>query len=126
MNNYLFLNTNYVIVRKKQPDDFENDINGYIVKRAGFNSPQVFIPLEDITNELLYTIFSFSPKDMFGYEIERYKDEVVPEILQTIRIIIPDIYNKFILKYPQYDIVPNYIGKKSLYIFFKTKYIFWI
>ena len=46
MNNYLFLNTNYVIVRKKQPYNFENDINGYIVKRAGFNSPQVFIPFE--------------------------------------------------------------------------------
>lgn len=113
MNNHLFLNTTYVNVRKRMPDDCGPDINGYIVKTAGFGSPRIFIPLEDITNELLYAIFSYSPTAMFGGKIEKYNNKVVPEILQTMKKIVPDVYNEFISEYPQYDIAPNYIGKKA-------------
>ena len=113
MNDHLFLATTYVIVRKKQPDDVEKSINGYIIKTSGFNVPSNFIPLKDVTNELLYNIFSYTPAAMLGGKIEAYHDEVVLDILQTMKRIVPDIYNKFILKYPQYDITPNYIGKNA-------------
>lgn len=111
----LFMNLKYVNVykRNENTEKWEKDINGYIIDNCGFTN-HVFIPLKEITNNLLYSIFSYKPRTILGNDvIEDYNKKVVPDILQSLKKIAPAIYNNFIFAYPEYDIAPNYVGKNA-------------
>ena len=115
MGDTLYMNLKFTLVRKRIETD-ENwirDIDGYIISDVGFGSGGVFIPIDEVTDDLLYAIFSYKPHAMMGGVIENYQNEVVPEVLQDLKKVAPDIYNDFIVKHPEYDIAPNYIGKKA-------------
>lgn len=56
--------------------------------------------------------FSNEPRNIWGSVIEDYQNKVVPDIIQTLKRVAPEIHKKFIKKYPQFDKEPNYIGKK--------------
>jgi len=116
---YLYLNLRYVLVRKRteRDDSWKIDINGYLISAAGFSSGSVFIPISDVTNELLYTIFSYKPCAIMGGVIKDYQAKAVPDVLMSLKKCAPKIYNDFILEYPQYDLTPNYVGK---YAYIKT------
>lgn len=113
----LYMNLKFTLVRKKKEEQTYSRcyrcVDGYEITEVGFCSGDCYIPLKDITNDLLYGIFSYKPQAMMGGIIEDYQNKVVPEILQDLKKIAPDIYNNFISKHPEYDIVPNYIGKKA-------------
>lgn len=115
MGDTLYMNLKFTLVRKRKETDekWRRDVDGYIISEVGFCSGDVFIPLNDVTNDLLYAIFSYKPHAMMGGIIEDYQKKVVPEVLQDLKKAAPDIYNNFISKYPEYDIAPNYIGKKA-------------
>lgn len=111
----LYMNLKYILVRKRTETDekWRRDVDGYIISEAGFSSSNVFIPLNEVTDALLYAIFSYTPHAIMGGVIEDYQKKVVPDILQDLKKIAPDIYNNFIVKHPEYNIAPNYIGKKA-------------
>jgi hypothetical protein len=112
----LYMNLKYIHVRKRRETDekwWGRDVDGYFISEKGFDSGSVFIPLNEVTNSLLHAIFSYQPCAMMGGVIKNYQDKVVPEILQDLKKVAPDIYNDFISEYPQYNIAPNYIGKKA-------------
>lgn len=111
----LYMNLKYVLVlkRKETDDKWKRDVDGYFISDKDFCTCDVFIPLNEVTDNLLYTIFSYKPQSMMGGYIKDYQDKVVPEVLQNLKKAAPDIYNNFILKHPEYDIAPNYIGKKA-------------
>ena len=111
----LYMNLKFTLVRKrKETDDkWVRDVDGYLIKEAGLCSGDVFIPLIEVTDTLLYAIFSYKPHAMMGGVIEDYQKKVVPEVLQDLKKAAPDIYNNFISNHPEYDIAPNYIGKKA-------------
>ena len=117
IGDYLYMNLKFTLVRKKKEEQTFSRcyrcVDGYEITEVGFCSGDCFIPLEDITNDLLYGIFSYKPQAMMGGVIEDYQNKVVPEILQDLKKIASDIYNSFISKHPEYDIAPNYIGKKA-------------
>lgn len=111
----LYMNLKYTLVRKRRETDekWKRDVDGYIISEAGFRSGNVFIPLNEVTDALLYAIFSYKPHAMMGGIIEDYQKKVVPEVLQDLKKAAPNIYNDFIVKHPEYDFAPNYIGKKA-------------
>lgn len=115
MGDTLYMNLKYTLVRKRHDTDekWRKDVEGYIISEVGFCTGEVFIPLNEITNTLVYAIFSYKPRAMMGGIIEDYQKKVVPDILQDMRKIAPELYNKFISEYPQYDFTPNYIGKRA-------------
>ena len=111
----LYLYLVYPSVRKKTDTDnnwYEKSVDGYIISSGGLCSVATFIPLEDVTNDLLHAIFSFHPTAIMGGVIKDYQERVVPEIIQDMKTVTPDMYKSFITAYPQYDREPNYIGKK--------------
>lgn len=111
----LYMNLKYTLVRKRRETDekWRRDVDGYIISEVGFGSGDVFIPLNELTDALLYAIFSYTPHAIMGGVIEDYQKKVVPEVLQDLKKAAPDIYNDFVVKHPEYDIAPNYIGKKA-------------
>lgn len=111
----LYMNLKYTLVRKRRETDekWRRDVDGYIISEAGFCSGDVFIPLNEVTDDLLYAIFSYKPHAIMGGVIEDYQKKVVPDILQDLKKVAPDIYNNFIVKHHEYDIAPNYIGKNA-------------
>jgi hypothetical protein len=115
----LYLNLKFALVRKRteKDDKWRYDINGYLISEVGFCSGDVFIPLSDATNELLFAIFSYQPCAMMGGVIKDYQQKVVPDVLMSLKKCAPKIYGNFISKYSQYDFEPNYIGK---YAYIKT------
>jgi hypothetical protein len=114
----LYMNLKFTLVRKKRDEEKTYSrcyrcVDGYEISEVGFSNGSCFIPFADITNDLLYGIFSYNPQAMMGGVITKYQEEVVPEVLQDLKKVAPDIYNKFIAEYPKYDIATNYIGKKA-------------
>ena len=115
MGDTLYMNLKFTLVHKRRETDekWRQDIDGYIISEVGFYPGDVFIPLNEVTDALLHAIFSYKPHAMMGGVIEDYQKKVVPEVLQGLKKVAPDIYNNFISKHPEYDITPNYIGKKA-------------
>jgi hypothetical protein len=113
----LYMNLKFTLVRKKKEEKtfsrYYRCINDYEISEVGFCTGDCLIPLTDITNDLLYGIFSYNPQAMMGGVIERYQKEVVPEVLLELKKLLPNIYNNFVSEYPRYDITPNYVGKKA-------------
>ena len=126
IGDYLFLKTNYVLVRKKKDTDDKwlREINGYVIFDGGFGNSYVFLPLNEVSNELLYAIFSKRPQALMGGIIGEYQNKIVPDILQTLRKVAPLIHKEFVKEYPEYDIEPNYIGKKAYISSLKSNTIF--
>ena len=111
----LYMNLKYTLVMKKKDDStrYCKCIEGYEISDRGFCNCDIFIPISDITNNLLYNIFSFKPQAMMGGHIKDYNEKVVPEVLLELKKLLPDIYSSFITEHPEFDFTPNYIGKKA-------------
>lgn len=112
----LFIKTKYVNIKKI--DDIEHYtgcrselINGYELSSSHFANSHIFIPISDVTNELLYGILTYEPRTLFsGGRIKDY-DDVVNDILVGLKKFIPWMYKDFIKAYPDMNREPNYIGK---------------
>lgn len=113
MGDELYIRYDYGTVRKRSEQDekWRKDVEGYIISTDCYRK-SVFIPLNEVTNNLLFAIFSNEPRAMFGGVIEDYQNKVVPDIIQTLKRVSPEIHKRFIKEYPQFDKEPNYIGKK--------------
>lgn len=116
IDDVFFFNFMYVLVRQatEKDDPWSKTVNGYIIKNAYFGIGNfLFIPSNCVTNEFLYNVFSFKPTSMIGDEISDYREKIVPEILQELKFLSPEIYEKFIFEHPDYIYEPNYIGKRA-------------
>jgi len=119
IDDFLYLNLQFTRVRKRTEEDdaWKKDVNGYLISAAGLGGKSAFIPIIDVTNELLYAIFSYRPCAIMGGVIKDYQLKVVPDVLMSLKKCAPKIYEDFITEYPQYDLKPNYVGK---YAYIKT------
>lgn len=108
----LHIRYDYGTVRKRteQDESWTKDVDGYIITSDCMRK-NVFIPLAEATNNLLFAIFSNKPRNIWGSVIEDYQNKVVPDIIQTLKRVAPEIHKRFIEEYPQFDKKPNYIGK---------------
>lgn len=91
--------------------EFNESEKKYNLKVNTFNTKANWIPLEYFDCNLIYDICNAKPQAMMGGTITSYSKEKVPNMLFELKKILPELYKDFILKYPEYDIVPNHIGK---------------
>ena len=123
MGDTLYMNLKFTLVRKRKVDEEKafsrayRCVDGYEITEVGFCSGDTFVPLSDVTVDLLYGILSYEPHAMMGGVIEDYQAKVVPEIVQGLKKVVPNIHKAFIKKYPEFDKAPNYVGK---YAYIKT------
>lgn len=105
IGDYLFLSSTYINLIE------ENDL----VKIDSFCPAlikNIFIKADDI--ELLARILKAEPHKRFDWGIEkRYQDIIVPAILTDLRRDLPDIFKALTEKYPEFDVKPDYIGRKA-------------
>lgn len=111
----LFFNLRYVKVWKPSAEYIKDyrctvDENGYSVGEKGFNSGFVVLSREDATFNLLNRILSYRPQAMFGGQIMEYQEKYVPNILNAMRKLAPELYNGLLEAYPDLS------GKKANYI----------
>ncbi len=65
----------------------------------------------DFNIDMLYRICTHKPRAMMGGTISDYANEQIPELLQQIKKVLPNLHAEFIKEYPNYDLEPNYVGK---------------
>ena len=114
----LYLNPKYVDVSKNDGtsrSDWRGYlVDGYVVEDPHFSGVETFIPIAEITTELLHAILRWRPHSFFAGEIVAYQKEVVPDLIHGLRKYTPELYGRLIEEHPEYDIAPNYVGKKAI------------
>lgn len=73
-----------------------------------------FIKCENWTLENVLTLIDFRPQALMGGEITDYQRKSVPLLIQHIRECDPEMWQQLIAVRPQYDVAPNYVGRKAL------------
>lgn len=117
IGNTIYLTPKYVHIRKYDPQrDTDKFLfkDGYSVSDPGFitsGSAGVYIPESELTNALLKRILDFLPNSIMGGRINSYQQQVVPDLLQDLKVVCPEIYSRFINEFPEYHKDPVYIGK---------------
>lgn len=100
----VYLNLEFAVLDK-------NDIGEWFIDDAVLRSGAVWLPLNELTPDLLNMICSYRPHALMGGEIYSYQKEQIPNILIQLKKILPDIYKEFITKYDRFDIEPDYVDK---------------
>ena len=113
----LYLKLVYTRVTKpKKEDEYLANKFGYVIE-DGYGSSVFSINKSDINIDLFANIFSYTPRAFMGGIIKDYQDKIVPNVINELKKVVPKIYHKLLLKYPEFDREPNYIGR---YAFLKT------
>lgn len=101
----VYIKSKYAILEKVK------ETGEYVVScelfRSGF-----WIPKSELTADRLYQMCVYRPRALMGGEITSYRKDVVPDIVLNIRRELPELYKEFIGKYSEFDVEPNYIGKR--------------
>lgn len=120
LDDVVAFNLTYAICDKKKYNYTWNKLEEsktYNVRECGFcTGTYSYIPLEELTSEILNEILSYIPRTILGYdEIKDYQKKIVPNILFELSKLLPDVYEKLITDYSKYkEIAPNFVGKKAL------------
>lgn len=74
----------------------------------------VYIPLNIFNNNIIKQLCDLRPRTLFGDgTIRTYYEKIIPRFLYELKIEFKDIYDNFINEYPEYDVKPNFIGRKA-------------
>lgn len=78
------------------------------------NDELVYIPLNSFNECVIKQICDIKPRTLFGDGyIKKYYEKIVPRFLYELKINYEDIYNNFIIKYPEYDKEFDFVGRKA-------------
>lgn len=111
----VYIDAKYVYTRKfdKDSDSPYQQCDGYVVHNGWLGDNSFVIPIDDLTNALLYKILIYHPHAMMGGEIEDYQKKVVPEILQGLSKAVPELYIRYVMQHPEHKFEPDYVGKRA-------------
>lgn len=101
---YIYLNLGYAYIKK-------DDAGNYDIKDRGFGSAESWIEKQEFDTNLLRRVCNFVPRSMMGDKIRDYWEKVIPEMLFQMRDLVPTLYNQFILENPEWDKLPDFVGK---------------
>lgn len=88
--------------------------NQYTVQQPFLTNNSFFILKEELTVDLLHKLLSARPRAMMGDVITDYQSTVVPNCVNDIRKLDPDLYKKLCELDSKYlACTPNYIGKRA-------------
>lgn len=113
----ILFNLTYAICDKRRWEWNEwVDSETFKTRDCGFSTGTYsYIPIEELTSDLLDDILSYNPRAMTGGIIREYQNKIVPNILFELGKIVPDVYEKLIEDFPKYkEITPYFVGKKAL------------
>lgn len=79
-----------------------------------FSRGTPFVGKEFWTIDAVLNIIAFRPQALMGGEITSYKDESIPLFLKHLREEDKEMWAKLIKVRPEFDVEPNYVGRKAL------------
>lgn len=92
-------------------------LKNYVNKIDGIISDH-FLPISEFGAEKINEIYNFKPLALLGGEITSFQEKYIPQFLQHLNEVLPNLYHEFLETYPEYksDIeakVKNYIGRTA-------------
>lgn len=118
IDDIVVFNLTFAICDKKYWNNWKNkweDIDKYRVRECGFGTGTYsYIPLEELTIDVLNQIIKYRPQAIMGGEIKDYQKKIIPNVLFELRKVFPDVYEKLIVEHPEVkEIAPNFVGKRA-------------
>lgn len=106
----------YASCEKKEWDDFNKrwkDSNVYLMNQERSTNTYSYIPVSELTPQVLYDIFTYEPKSIMDHKIiAAYTEKIVPHTLFDLSKLLPTVYDAFISAYPEYqNVVPDFRGR---------------
>lgn len=83
----------------------------YFVNKTILVNGSCWVDRDKFTVDLLNSICIYKPYAMMGGEIGSYRKDIIPSMLLQLQRLLPELYKEFVSSYPEFDIVPNYVGK---------------
>lgn len=80
----------------------------------GVGTSTSYIPVEQFDEDFIYRVCEYRPEALMGGTSRAYEKEEVPTFLGDLKALMPELYKKFLKKYPKYNIGINYEGRKAL------------
>lgn len=120
IDDVVIFNLTFAICDKERYNNYKHEwekLEEYNVRECGFSiGTYSYIPLNDLTSEVLNKILTYVPRTMMGRdEIVDYRIKIVPNILFELSKLLPDVYKKLITDYPKFkEVSPNFVGKKAM------------
>jgi len=108
VGDYIYLPYSHLNMNKKLPF---NNFGGFM------NDGDKYMLLKDFTDEVIFSIITFSPQALMGGTIKSYAKEVVPDFITHIIEVFPDKVKSFLMKYPNMEfmfVIRSPIGRKAL------------
>lgn len=77
-----------------------------------------YISVDKFDTVMIYKIVTFKPRNLMGEEIKEFQEKYVPLFLQHLKECMPDLFVKFIKKYPNISVlfehkIQSYIGREA-------------
>ncbi|MFC0903678.1 hypothetical protein ACFHWD_03115 [Clostridium sp. MT-14] len=113
-SNKLGIIDNEVVLPYTYIEIIESKDGEFDIKVPYFSSSVSFIEYGKFDIKLIKRICDFQPQAMMGGQITDYQKKIVPLFLAHLREILPERFNEFKNKYPDYIQEINYIGRKAL------------
>jgi len=98
----------YPYVRLKQTEE-----GVWKVSDPSFNNSIAFVEYDQFTVDLIYNICTFRPQAMMGGEISKYQKETIPLFLAHLEEVLPEKYQEFVGKHPEFAQKIDYVGRKA-------------
>lgn len=73
-----------------------------------------FVSIQHWNLQTVLAIIDFKPQAMMGGEITTYQKDVVPKFLLHLRESDSEMWSQLVKIRPQYDVVPNHVGRKAI------------
>lgn len=77
-----------------------------------FGTSLSYLPIEHFNVGFIYRFCTFKPQAMMGGIIRSFELEVVPRFLNHVKDLLPELYNRFVREYPEFDKATS-VGRKA-------------
>ncbi|PER55797.1 hypothetical protein CN495_08585 [Bacillus thuringiensis] len=93
------------------------------VENPTFGRQKFYIPTKAFTVDFIYQVCKFRPQAMMGGEIREHQKETVPLFLAHLEEVFPALFEKFVATYAEYNVKPEYVGRKVLLKTLQPSYV---
>ena len=108
----------YASCEKNEWDNWNKewkDSNVYLMNQERSTNFYSYIPIAELTPDVLYSIFTYEPKTIMDNKtITAYTEKIVPHTLFDLSKLLPTVYGAFIAAYPEFkNMTPDFKGRTA-------------